>query len=67
MPLMEAKPGNIVFFHPFVPRNAIDSKKIMTQLGWQPQKEFKTSMEETIRWYTDNSSWVETMLSNTKH
>ncbi len=48
-------------------RYAIDSKKITTQLGWQPKKEFKPSIEETIQWYTDNTSWVETVLSNTKH
>jgi len=47
-------------------RYAIDSRKIMTQLGWHPGKEFKSSIAETIQWYTDNTSWVETVSSKLK-
>ena len=42
-------------------RYAIDASKI-TALGWTPEygrDEFRQGLEETIRWYQANTSWVE--------
>jgi dTDP-glucose 4,6-dehydratase len=42
-------------------RYAIDSSKIVRQLGWQPQENFSTGLMKTIRWYLDNTAWVESV------
>ncbi len=44
-------------------RYAIDSTKVKTDLGFTPRKEFKTGMEETVRWYMDNTGWWERIKS----
>ena len=38
-------------------RYAIDNTRINNELGWCPQHTFKTGLEQTIEWYTSNSSW----------
>jgi len=38
-------------------RYAIDPSKIERDLGWSPKHSFKTGLEDTIRWYLDNSWW----------
>ena len=40
-------------------RYAIDATKIRRELGWQPSVDFETSLEHTVRWYLENSTWVE--------
>lgn len=40
-------------------RYAIDAKKIMEQLGWQPSLQFEQGLEKTVDWYLDNSIWLE--------
>lgn len=40
-------------------RYAIDSSKIQRDLGWYPKETFETGLKKTIRWYLDNSSWIE--------
>lgn len=39
-------------------RYAIDISKIKTELGWQPRKDFKSGLVETVRWYLQNPGWV---------
>ena len=39
-------------------RYAIDSAKLRTELGWQPQHtNFEEGLAQTIQWYKDNESW----------
>ncbi len=38
-------------------RYAIDSSKIMSELGWSPKYQFNGGIEETIKWYVENESW----------
>ena len=38
-------------------RYLLDSTKIMTELGWQPDTEFEQGMKDTIQWYKQNRSW----------
>lgn len=38
-------------------RYAIDSGKLASRLGWQPQVSFDQGMDETINWYLDHRYW----------
>lgn len=40
-------------------RYAIDSTKIQKELGWRPNESFETGLEKTVRWYLDNTLWVQ--------
>ncbi len=39
-------------------RYAIDSSKLMRELGWHPCETFETGIRKTVRWYLENSHWV---------
>lgn len=38
-------------------RYAIDAKKILNDLGWEPQETFESGIRKTVEWYLDNESW----------
>ena len=40
-------------------RYAIDASKIERELGWRPAETFESGLRKTVRWYLDNTSWVE--------
>ncbi len=40
-------------------RYALNCAKLENELGWKPVWEFGRGLEETIRWYQENSSWLE--------
>jgi dTDP-glucose 4,6-dehydratase len=44
-------------------RYAIDARKIERELGWKPAETFDTGIRKTVRWYLDNQSWVQDVLS----
>ena len=44
-------------------RYAIDNTKITTQLGWEPIYTFEQGMKETIKWYLNNTEWIENIVS----
>ena len=44
-------------------RYAIDSRKIVAELGWQPAETFSSGLRRTVRWYLDNQSWVADVTS----
>lgn len=37
-------------------RYAVDSSKILKELGWKPTHDFDTAMESTIKWYVENGN-----------
>jgi dTDP-glucose 4,6-dehydratase len=39
-------------------RYAIDSSKLMKQLGWKPSLQFEQGLEKTIDWYLSNEEWM---------
>lgn len=39
-------------------RYAIDCSKAEAELGWKPEIEFQSGLENTIKWYQDNLDWV---------
>ena len=43
-------------------RYAIDSTKIQTTLGWQPEVKLAYGIQRTIRWYLENRAWWETLV-----
>lgn len=44
-------------------RYAIDASKLRRELGWEPQHDFDSVLRLTVRWYLDNSQWVERVTS----
>jgi len=44
-------------------RNAIDSSKILNELGWKPQFSFEQAIEHTIDWYLENKQWWSRIIS----
>ncbi|MFM9853422.1 MAG: dTDP-glucose 4,6-dehydratase [Sphingomonadaceae bacterium] len=44
-------------------RYAIDASKLERTLGWAPVESFESGIEKTIRWYLDNETWWQDVLS----
>ena len=44
-------------------RYAVDAGKIEKELAWRPQETFSSGLEKTVRWYLDNSAWIENVSS----
>jgi len=44
-------------------RYAIDSTKLMTELGWKPSLQFEEGLEKTVDWYLQNEEWLNNVVS----
>jgi len=44
-------------------RYAIDSSKMMNELGWAPTVTFEEGIVKTIDWYLENTAWLENIVS----
>lgn len=44
-------------------RYAIDSSKLMNELGWEPSLQFHEGLEKTVEWYLDNEEWLNNVTS----
>jgi dTDP-glucose 4,6-dehydratase len=44
-------------------RYAMDIGKISRELGWQPRESFESGLAKTVRWYVENTAWVESVQS----
>ncbi|MBD3408647.1 MAG: dTDP-glucose 4,6-dehydratase [Ignavibacteriales bacterium] len=44
-------------------RYAIDSSKLQSELGWKPKHSFEEAMERTVKWYVENKTWWERIVS----
>jgi dTDP-glucose 4,6-dehydratase len=40
-------------------RYAMDITKVRSELGWQPRHSLESGLRQTVRWYLDNSKWVD--------
>ena len=45
-------------------RYALDSKKILCDVGWAPKERFQSGILKTIEWYLSNKKWWEKILQN---
>ena len=61
------KPESLIHFVTDRPghdmRYAIDPTKIHEELGWLPTTPFDEGIQKTIRWYLENKSWWEHIIS----
>ncbi|PWE00270.1 dTDP-glucose 4,6-dehydratase [Marinilabilia rubra] len=44
-------------------RYAIDSGKLMNELGWKPSLQFEEGIEKTVNWYLNNEEWLNNVIS----
>ncbi len=44
-------------------RYAIDSSKIINELGWKPSLQFEEGLEKTVKWYLNNQQWMKRVIS----
>lgn len=44
-------------------RYALSSEKLMHETGWAPAMDFEQGLAETVRWYRDNSGWLQRVQS----
>jgi dTDP-glucose 4,6-dehydratase len=44
-------------------RYAIDARKIERELGWKPAESFEGGLRKTVRWYLEQSAWVNNVRS----
>lgn len=44
-------------------RYAIDSSKLMNELGWKPSLQFEEGLSKTIDWYLNNTDWLSNVTS----
>lgn len=44
-------------------RYAIDPAKIHAELGWLPETKFADGIQKTIKWYLENTEWLEKILN----
>jgi len=44
-------------------RYAIDSRKIESELGWQPAESFESGLKKTVHWYLEHMDWVKDVTS----
>lgn len=47
-------------------RYSIDTSKIR-KLGWAPERDFDTALDETVGWYHDNRAWWEPLKASVKN
>ncbi|MDR3753549.1 MAG: dTDP-glucose 4,6-dehydratase [Terracidiphilus sp.] len=40
-------------------RYAIDAGKITHELNWKPAERFESGLRKTVRWYLENSEWID--------
>lgn len=44
-------------------RYAIDSGKLMSELGWEPSVDFEQGLDKTVDWYLANQEWLDNVTS----
>jgi len=47
-------------------RYAMDTGKLQTQLGWQPQYDFDSGLEQTVQWYLQHLDWCQQVSGSSR-
>jgi dTDP-glucose 4,6-dehydratase len=47
-------------------RYALDTRKIVEVLAWQPQESFETGLRRTVAWYLEHRAWCDAVRSGGK-
>ena len=47
-------------------RYAVDSTKLQTELGWKPTVTFEEGIRLTLKWYMENSEWLDNIKNKEK-
>ena len=55
---VEDRPGHDI-------RYAMDASKIAA-LGWRPEVQWKQGIRETVRWFADNSAWMQRAMARSR-
>jgi dTDP-glucose 4,6-dehydratase len=42
-------------------RYAIDPAKTEREIGWRPAETFESGIDKTVRWYLDNTAWIDSV------
>ena len=42
---------------------ALTATKISKELGWMPKETFESGLLKTVRWYLDNQTWTDRVMS----
>lgn len=42
-------------------RYAIDPRKIEREIGWRPAETFDSGIDQTVRWYLENTEWIDSV------
>lgn len=53
--MVEDRPGHDTRYN-------IDSSRIRSDLNWKPEVSFDDALQQTVKWYVDNSKWWERMV-----
>ncbi|GAH35104.1 unnamed protein product [marine sediment metagenome] len=54
--LGEKKPGHDL-------RYAINFKKIMNELSWEPKTNIEDGLKHTVQWYLKNQDWLDHIIN----
>jgi len=44
-------------------RYALDASRLRRELGWEPRHDLDAGLRTTVRWYLDNTAWIEATRS----
>ena len=44
-------------------RYGIDPQKIKDELGWYPETCFEVGIKKTLKWYLENTEWVQNVVN----
>ncbi|MDG1873676.1 MAG: dTDP-glucose 4,6-dehydratase [Mariniblastus sp.] len=48
-------------------RYAVSTEKIRSELGWSPRVSFQSGILETVKWYLENSEWIQEVTRGECH
>jgi dTDP-glucose 4,6-dehydratase len=47
-------------------RYAVNSEKILKEIGWIPKENFESGISKTVNWYLENTDWIKELFDKSK-